>query len=101
VTTILATCPSCGDVCLGPDELAVRDEMGECQYRFACPVCARTVRKRVDATLVEALLRVGVPFERDVAHRFHPSYRPPITADEVAAFCAALDDPDWFDELVA
>jgi hypothetical protein len=101
VTTILATCPTCGDVCLGPDDLAVRDELDECQYRFACPVCAQVVRKRVDATLIEALLRVGVPFEREVAHRFHPSYQPPITADEVAAFRAALDDPGWFDELVA
>jgi hypothetical protein len=92
VTTILATCPTCGDVCLTPGDLAVRRDDDATEYRFSCHFCERVVRKEADAALVEALLRVGGPSERDVAHRFHPSFVPPIDEDEVSAFSAALDD---------
>ena len=95
MTTILATCPTCGDVCLAPGDLSVRQDDDATEYRFSCHFCERVVRKQADAALVEALLRVGVPFERDVAHRFHPSYVPPIDEDEVATFSACLDDDDW------
>jgi hypothetical protein len=92
VTTILATCPTCGDVCLTPGDLSVRQDEDATEYRFACHFCERVIRKEADAALVEALLRVGVPYERDVAHRFHPSFVPPIDEAEVSAFSAALDD---------
>jgi hypothetical protein len=100
VSKILATCPSCGDVCLAPDDLSVRRDDDAREYRFSCPICARTVRKAADDTLVEALLRAGVPHERDVAYRFHPSYVPPITDDEVSVFRAGLDDAGCLDELL-
>jgi hypothetical protein len=77
----------------------VRQDDDATEYRFACPICARTVRKSADDTLVEALLRAGVPHERDVAYRFHPSYVPPISTDEIAAFAAGLDNVAW-DELL-
>jgi hypothetical protein len=95
VTTILATCPTCGDMCLTPSDLSVRQDEGTSEYRFSCQFCDRVVRKPADDALIEALLRVGVPFERDVARRFHPSYVPPIDESEVTAFRAALDDADW------
>ncbi len=100
MTTILATCPTCGDLCLTPGDLSVRQDDDATEYRFSCHFCDRVVRKEVDASLVEALLRVGVPFERDVAHRFHPSYVPPIDESEVAAFRARLDDAGWLAELL-
>ena len=95
MTTILATCPTCGDVCLTPGDLSVRQDDETTEYRFSCHFCDRVIRKEADTALVEALLRVGVPFERDVAHRFHPSYVPPIDESEVQAFCARLDDEAW------
>jgi hypothetical protein len=98
VTTILATCPTCGDMCLTPGDLSVRHDDDATEYRFSCQFCARVIRKEADVALIEALVRVGVPFERDVAHRFHPSYVPPIDESEVSAFCAALDDADWLAE---
>lgn len=97
MTTILATCPTCGDVCLTPGDLSVRQDDDATEYRFSCHFCARVIRKEADDALVEALLRIGVPFERDVAHRFHPSYVPPIEESEVELFCSRLDDADYLD----
>jgi hypothetical protein len=99
VTTILATCPTCGDLCLAPGDLSVRDDDGVSEYRFACHFCDRVVRKDADPALIVALLRVGVPYDRDVAYRRHPSYVPPITIAEVTAFCTRLDESDCFEEL--
>jgi hypothetical protein len=95
VTTILATCPTCGDLCLTPGDLSVRHDDDATEYRFSCHFCERVIRKQAHPALVEALLRVGVPRERDVAHRFHPSYVPPIDESEVSAFSAALDDDSY------
>jgi hypothetical protein len=82
-------------MCLTPGDLCVRQDDGVSEYRFTCQFCHEVIRKAADDALVEALLRVGVPFERDVAHRFHASFVPPIDEIEVEAFAACLDDDDW------
>lgn len=62
MTTIKATCPSCGEV-----ELTERDiELKVCSsaplsyYSFACPACSDRIRKPADDHIVSLLISGGV-----------------------------------------
>jgi hypothetical protein len=65
MTTIKATCPTCGDVDLTPEQLTltVAPELGWAQYGFICPTCAAVVRKPADDEVVSLLSGAGVRVE--------------------------------------
>jgi len=58
MTTIRTTCPRCGEVDMGPEEimLSVRENGREGAYRFTCPSCADDVEKRADRKIVALLV---------------------------------------------
>lgn len=106
MTRIRATCPSCGEVELRPDEVVLRRAAvpSEHTYRFDCPGCATQVVKPADEHVAELLVTGGVPVE-EVRHRaLHPELPPegpPLTLDDLLDLHLALGDPCWFDRLVA
>src|SRR5437868_14106946 len=62
VTTIRASCPSCGDVDLTVGDVSVRvcanDHSGS--YNFRCPECEMAVAKHAEANVVELRISSGV-----------------------------------------
>ncbi|HVM19304.1 MAG TPA: hypothetical protein VM307_05020 [Egibacteraceae bacterium] len=110
MTTIRATCPTCGEVGLTPDEIELRvDEVdsGASYYAFACPSCFGNVRKPADERVVRLLISGGVevlqaapdaPAPRRLSERFDG---PRITHDDLLDFHALLERDDWFQKLAS
>ncbi|MEX1165011.1 MAG: hypothetical protein WEB03_15680 [Nitriliruptor sp.] len=117
MTRIRATCPSCGEVELRPGDVVLRrvtDEIGEVSsgscYRFSCPDCTELVEKPADERIVSLLATGGVPVEdvgpdTDLDDRpRHPEAAvggPPLSHDDLLDLHFALEDPRWFDRLLA
>ena len=104
MTTIKATCPSCGEVDLGADDILLR--IGTAQtvntYGFSCPTCAKFIEKQADERVVRLLLSGGVmPTMVHVpAEVLEPRQGPPINHDDLLAFHEMLESDDWFDTVV-
>lgn len=110
MTTIRATCPTCGEVGLTPDEIELRVDERDTSasfYAFACPSCFGTVRKPADERVVRLLISGGVevlepapvgPPPRRLFERFDG---PAITHDDILDFHALLETDGWFDELAS
>lgn len=108
MTTIRATCPSCGEVGLTPEDIELRvdrDDTTASFYAFACPSCYDTVRKPADERVVRLLISGGVevletapdgPPRRRMYERFDG---PRLTHDDLLDFHALLQTEGWF-ELV-
>lgn len=63
MTTIKASCPSCGEVELTPADVAlmVCSHAPLSYYAFTCPSCTDEVRKPADDHVVQLLVSGGVP----------------------------------------
>lgn len=103
LTTIRASCPTCGDVELTVADVKVRvcaaDNRGS--YSFRCPACAMCVVKDAEPRIVDLLVSAGVDLEvwHPPAELSEPRSGPPITHDDLLDFHALLQEPDWFDRL--
>lgn len=105
MTTIKATCPTCGEVGLTPEEIELRvDRSGgsDSFYAFTCTSCLCVVRKPANDRVVRLLLSGGV-----VAHDLEPSRvreprftGPRISHDDLLDFHALLQTDDWFDGVL-
>jgi hypothetical protein len=102
MTTIKATCPTCGEVGLTPEDIELRvDESGidDSFYAFDCPACFENVRKPADERVVQLLLSGGV--ERLVKEAPAPAPEPrfpwpPLTHDDLLDFHYLLEGSGWF-----
>ena len=103
MTTIRATCPTCGEVGLTPEQIDLRvDPAGTdaAFYAFNCPTCRAVVRKPADDRVIRLLASGGV----EVRQLIHPSRRrpgPPLTHDDLLDFHALLATDTWFSRLEA
>lgn len=104
MTTIKATCPTCGEVSLTPDDIDLRvdtEDRSQSYYAFTCPSCYWEVRKPADERVVRLLESGGVlalPLEQaDLPHRFGG---PAISHDDLLDFHTLLEGDDWFDRLL-
>ena len=109
MTTIKASCPTCGEVALTPDDIELRVDEADTAgsfYGFDCPSCASQVRKPADERVVRLLVSGGVPplpvehqpARTRLSERFdHPA----ITHDDLLDFHQALDGDGWFEQLLA
>ena len=63
MTTIKASCPTCGEVELTPEDvrLMVCSHQPLSYYAFCCPTCECEVRKPADDHVVSLLISGGVP----------------------------------------
>ncbi len=102
MTTIRATCPTCGEVGLTPDDIDLRvaaHDSTDSFYAFDCPACYCTVRKPADERVVQLLLSGGVE-RRDL--ELEPAVPEPrfpwskLTHDDLLEFHQALAEDDWF-----
>jgi hypothetical protein len=110
MTTIRATCPTCGEVGLTPEEIELRVDESDSSasfYAFACPSCFGQVRKPADERVVRLLISGGVevleapvagPPPRKLSERFDG---PGITHDDILDFHALLETAGWFEALCA
>lgn len=118
MTRIRATCPTCGEVELRPDEIELRivgPAVGEVSegssYCFDCPSCWHEINKPADDRIARLLTGGGVPtVYQDTAsavvpsrpQRVHPEgvvAGPPFTPDDLIDFHQLLDCSDWFTRL--
>ncbi len=103
MTTIRATCPSCGDVRLKASDVVVRvcanDNKGS--YCFRCPSCGLRVTKSADSRIVDLLASSGV--RMDVWHlpaELHEvRIGEPFTHDDLLEFHEILAGDAWFDTV--
>ena len=104
MTTIKATCPTCGEVSLTPDDIDLRVDshnVEESTYGFECPGCDEPVRKPADERIVRLLVSGGVEV-RDIDRRVKLSERfdgPRLNHDDLLDFHTMLQADDWFDEV--
>jgi endogenous inhibitor of DNA gyrase (YacG/DUF329 family) len=105
VTTIRASCPTCGDVQLRPSDVRVRvcadDNQGT--YVFPCPLCAVPVTKDASSRIIELLVSSGVRMDvwRMPAELQEERTGPPITHDDLLDLHLLLRRDDWFEELTS
>lgn len=105
VTTIRASCPSCGDVELTVADVTVRvcaaDDAGA--YMFRCPTCQTTVTKAAEARIVDLLVSSGVRLEvwQLPAELYESKVGRPISHDDLLDFHALLQGDEWFDQVIA
>ena len=107
MTTIKATCPSCGEVTLTPVDIDLRvdpHDQSVASYGFACPSCGEEVRKAADERIVRLLISGGVeaqPVEAPRPTLAERSTGPQLQPDDLLDFHALLARDDWFDHLLS
>ena len=103
MTTIKASCPTCGDVVLTPSDVALmvcsRAELS--YYAFACPSCAEQVRKPADEQIVSLLESGGIVANVwDLpAEAVEPRSGPRLTYDNLLDFALHLGSTDLLASL--
>ena len=104
MTTIKATCPTCGEVSLDAEDILLR--IGSAQaastYGFSCPDCRAFIEKPADERVVRLLLSGGVmpTLVNMPAEALETKLGPPLDYDDLLAFHELLEQDDWFDQLV-
>ncbi len=100
---IRTSCPTCGDVELGTDEVRVMmcSSTIEGSYVFRCPTCRLAVSKPADPDVVDVLVTAGVrlcvwKLPAELEERRHGD---PINYDDLLDFHFRLQGEDWIGEL--
>jgi hypothetical protein len=103
MTTIKASCPTCGEVELTPADVAlmVCSHAPLSYYRFDCPTCVCEVRKPADDHVVSLLVSGGVPAQVwDVpAEALEPHAGGALTYDDLLDFALHLGSTDLLASL--
>ena len=98
MTTIKASCPSCGEVELTPADvsLMVCSHAPMSYYAFCCPTCQDEVRKPADDHVVSLLVSGGVPARVwDLpAEALEPKDGPTLSYDDLLDFAIELGSTD-------
>jgi hypothetical protein len=105
MTTIKASCPSCGEVELTPADvsLMVCSHAPLSYYAFTCPGCTDEVRKPADDHVVSLLVSGGVPATVwDVpAEALEPRTGPALTYDDLLDLALKLAGTDLLAPVAA
>jgi hypothetical protein len=103
MTTIKASCPTCGEVDLSAEEILLRIATAQraSSYGFSCPTCSDFVEKAADDRVVKLLLSGGViPLMVNVpAEALEIHDGPAFTYDDALAFHEVLQGDEWFEAL--
>ena len=104
MTTIRATCPTCGEVELTPDDIELRvcTHAPASYYQFDCPLCTEAIQKPADDRVVQLLISGGVSatvWELPDEVR-EDRNGPPLSMDDLLDFHLLLERPDWFSQLL-
>lgn len=105
MTTIKATCPSCGDVDLKPRDITVvvAPAAGWATYQFDCPTCEELITKSADDEVVTLLRGAGVKVEKlhIPAEALELHFGPPLAADDLIDFGLRMSAADNLVEVLA
>jgi hypothetical protein len=105
MTTIKASCPSCGEIELTPADvsLMVCSHAPLSYYAFTCPGCSDEVRKPADDHVVSLLVSGGVPATVwDVpAEALEPRTGPALTYDDLLDLALRLESTDLLAPVAA
>ena len=98
MTTIKASCPTCGEIELTPADVAlmVCSHAPLSYYAFSCPGCQDEVRKPADDHVVSLLVSGGVPASVwDVpGEALEPKAGPRLSYDDLLDFALRLGTTD-------
>ena len=98
MTTIKASCPTCGEVALTPRDvtLMVCSSAPLSYYSFACPTCRNEVRKPADDHIVSLLVSGGIsPQVWDLpGEALEPKGGPRLSYDDLLDFALQLGTTD-------
>ena len=98
MTTIKASCPTCGEVELTSDDvsLMVCSQASLSYYAFTCPACLDEVRKPADDHVITLLMSGGVkPVVWEIpAEAVEPKHGPALTYDDLLDFALLLGTAD-------
>jgi hypothetical protein len=98
MTTIKASCPSCGDVELTPQQvrLVVCSVKSWSYYAFTCTTCLEEIRKPAGRDVVALLISGGVVAEpwSVPAEVLEEHHGPTLSYDDVLDFALWLDTAD-------
>jgi hypothetical protein len=98
MTTIKASCPTCGEVELTPADvsLMVCSHAPMSYYAFSCPTCTDEVRKPADDHVVSLLVSGGVPAQvwELPAEVLETKAGPALTYDDLLDFALELSSTD-------
>lgn len=102
MTTIKATCPTCGEVDLTAQDIELRIASGdeeESAYSFECPVCVCRIWKPADERIIQLLLSGGVKavFAEQIPDL--DSF-PPFTYDDLLDFHFELENDSSLQSLL-
>ncbi len=104
MTTIKATCPTCGDIDLKPRDIRVvtAPAAGWATYAFTCPSCEDDITKSADDEVVTLLRGAGVAVERIhvPAEALELHFGPAIAADDLIDFGLTLGSSDTLVEVL-
>lgn len=114
MTRIRATCPTCGEVDLQPEDIELHlrrpaddpDGVEEgSTYTFYCVGCDEEVVKPADERIARLLTTGGVPIwiERATGrgHPENPPEGPPFTHDDLLDLHLLLEQEEWLSALTA
>jgi hypothetical protein len=105
MTTIRATCPTCGEVDMSPEEIYLAVRGPHSIYRFVCPACSIPIEKAADRKVIALLLSAGVNLGdgRPVTPSVRPGNEdvPPFTKDDLMGFHDLLKHDDFLAELAS
>lgn len=100
---VKATCPDCGDVELGIDDVQIQvcSPTAVTTYSFQCPACRLITSKDAGERVFGALTAAGatVVMWNLPAELWEPKVGPVISHDDLLAFHLALEGDSWRDEL--
>ena len=105
MTTIKASCPSCGEVELTPADvsLMVCSHAPLSYYAFSCPTCSEEIRKPADDHVVSLLVSGGVPATvwEIPAEALEPRTGPVLTYDDLLDLALQLSTTDLLAPVAA
>jgi hypothetical protein len=105
MTTIKASCPTCGEVELTPADVAlmVCSHAAMSYYAFTCPTCIEEVRKPADDHVVSLLVSGGVPAQvwELPAEALEPKTGAVLTYDDLLDFALELGATDLLSAAAA
>ena len=98
MTTIKASCPTCGEIELTPADvvLMVCNHAPLSYYAFDCPTCLELVKKPADDHVVSLLVSGGVPASvwEVPGEALEAKDGPPLSYDDLLDFALQLEKAD-------
>ena len=98
MTTIKASCPTCGEVELTPADISlmVCSHAPLSYYAFCCPTCTEEIRKPADDHVISLLMSGGVKATvwEVPAEALEPKAGPVLSYDDLLDFVLQLEASD-------